>query len=60
LKLLSIASVFLGSTITAHAADIVVGFATASSGFMQAYDRPAQDAAMMRIDDQQDRRPTRT
>ena len=51
LKLLSIASVFLGSTITAHAADIVVGFATASSGFMQAYDKPAQDAAMMRIDE---------
>ena len=36
---------------TAHAADIVVGFATASSGFMQAYDKPAQDAAMMRIDE---------
>ncbi len=40
LKLLSIAT-----------ADIVVGFATASSGFMQAYDKPAQDAAMMRIDE---------
>src|SRR6266404_4691222 len=31
--------------------DIVVGFATASSGFMQAYDKPAQDAAMIRIDE---------
>jgi len=51
LKLLSIASAFLGSSITADAADIVVGFATASSGFMQAYDKPAQDAAMMRIDE---------
>ena len=51
LKLLSIASAFLGSSITAQAADIVVGFATASSGFMQAYDKPAQDAAMMRIDE---------
>lgn len=28
---------------------IVVGFATAESGFMQAYDKPAQDAAMIRI-----------
>ena len=31
--------------------DIVIGFATASSGFMQAYDKPAQDAAMIRIDE---------
>ena len=30
---------------------IVVGFATAVSGFMQAYDKPAQDAAMIRIDE---------
>ena len=51
LKILSIASAFLGSSIAAHAADIVVGFATASSGFMQAYDKPAQDAAMIRIDE---------
>lgn len=35
----------------AQAADIVVGFATAASGFMQAYDKPAQDAAMIRIDE---------
>lgn len=28
---------------------IVVGFATAESGFMQGYDKPAQDAAMIRI-----------
>ena len=34
----------------ARAADeIVVGFATAASGFMQAYDKPAQDAALIRI-----------
>ena len=31
--------------------DIVVGFATAESGFMQAYDKPAQDAALIRIDE---------
>ena len=31
--------------------DIVVGFATAASGFMQAYDKPAQDAALIRIDE---------
>lgn len=36
----------------ARAADeIVVGFATAASGFMQAYDKPAQDAALIRIDE---------
>jgi len=36
----------------APAADeIVVGFATAASGFMQAYDKPAQDAALIRIDE---------
>jgi branched-chain amino acid transport system substrate-binding protein len=29
--------------------EIVVGFATAASGFMQAYDKPAQDAALIRI-----------
>ncbi|WP_338821614.1 ABC transporter substrate-binding protein [Bradyrhizobium septentrionale] len=35
-----------------HAAnEIVVGFATAASGFMQAYDKPAQDAALIRIDE---------
>jgi branched-chain amino acid transport system substrate-binding protein len=28
---------------------IVVGFATAETGFMQAYDKPAQDSAMIRI-----------
>lgn len=33
------------------AEEIVVGFATAESGFMQAYDKPAQDAAMIRIDE---------
>ena len=31
--------------------DIVIGFATAQSGFMQAYDKPALDAAMIRIDE---------
>jgi branched-chain amino acid transport system substrate-binding protein len=36
----------------ASAADeIIVGFATAESGFMQAYDKPAQDAAMIKIDE---------
>lgn len=30
---------------------IVVGFATAETGFMQAYDKPAQDAAMIRIEE---------
>src|SRR6201989_1796507 len=36
----------------ARAADeIVIGFATAASVFMQAYDKPAQDAALIRIDE---------
>ncbi len=30
---------------------IVIGFATAESGFMEAYDKPAQEAAMIRIDE---------
>ncbi len=33
----------------ATADEIVVGFATAESGFMTAYDKPAQDAALIRI-----------
>lgn len=35
----------------ALADEIVIGFATAESGFMQAYDKPAQDAALIRIDE---------
>src|SRR5712672_593405 len=50
LGVLAAASALL--TTPAFAADeIVVGFATAASGFMQAYDKPAQDAAMIRIDE---------
>jgi branched-chain amino acid transport system substrate-binding protein len=30
---------------------IIIGFATAQSGFMQAYDKPAEDAAKIRIDE---------
>ena len=37
------------SATPALADEIVIGFATAESGFMQAYDKPAQDAAMIRI-----------
>ena len=45
-------STFIGCTGSAFAeSDIVIGFATAQSGFMQAYDKPAQDAAMIRIDE---------
>lgn len=48
---MSAALVALAFAVPANAADdkIVVGFATAASGFMQAYDKPAQDAAMIRI-----------
>ena len=31
--------------------NLVIGFATAETGFMQAYDKPAQDAAMIRIEE---------
>ncbi|MGJ5177515.1 ABC transporter substrate-binding protein [Bradyrhizobium oligotrophicum] len=43
--------VALWCTPSQAANEIVVGFATAASGFMQAYDKPAQDAAMIRIDE---------
>src|SRR5712672_1974956 len=45
------AATALWCTPTLAADEIVVGFATAASGFMQAYDKPAQDAAMIRIDE---------
>ena len=45
------AATALWSTPTLAADEIVVGFATAASGFMQAYDKPAQDAALIRIDE---------
>src|SRR6266566_3435061 len=41
----------LWCTPTWAADEIVIGFATAASGFMQAYDKPAQDAALIRIDE---------
>lgn len=44
-----IASALLAAPALADDGRIVVGFATAESGFMQAYDKPAQDAAMIRI-----------
>ena len=54
MRFLSLATVAASAALwcaPAMAGDIVVGFATASSGFMQAYDKPAQDAAMIRIDE---------
>src|ERR1700726_3446913 len=45
------ATIALGCTPALAADEIVVGFATAASGFMQAYDKPAQDAALIRIDE---------
>ncbi|WP_294641373.1 ABC transporter substrate-binding protein [uncultured Aureimonas sp.] len=47
----ALASVAL--TAPAFAADdtIKIGFATAESGFMEAYDKPATDAALIRIDE---------
>ena len=48
----ALATLFAASALNAASADdeeIVIGFATAISGFMEAYDKPAQDAAMIRI-----------
>lgn len=43
------ASTCLAGPALADDARIVVGFATAQTGFMQGYDKPAEDAAMIRI-----------
>ena len=50
---LGIALSALALALPARADDdkIIVGFATAQSGFMQAYDKPAEDAARIRIDE---------
>ncbi|MGC4024263.1 MAG: ABC transporter substrate-binding protein [Mesorhizobium sp.] len=52
-RLLATALIAASSAFPALADDdkIIVGFATAESGFMEAYDKPAQDAAMIRIDE---------
>src|SRR5258708_40327968 len=50
LGVLAAASALLATPALA-ADEIVVGFATAASGFIQAYDKPAQHAAMIRIDE---------
>lgn len=41
----------LGGTAAQAADEIVVGMATAQSGWMQAYDKPAREAALIRIDE---------
>lgn len=46
---LAIAGLVTASAVRADEDKIIIGFATAASGFMQAYDKPAQDAAMIRI-----------
>ncbi|MCD2176201.1 ABC transporter substrate-binding protein [Rhizobium sp. C4] len=53
MRLLAAAAFTVSASLPAFAADdkIVVGFATAASGFMQAYDQPATDAALVRIDE---------
>jgi branched-chain amino acid transport system substrate-binding protein len=50
-RLLTISMATVLAALPALADDdkIVVGFATGASGFMEAYDKPAQDAAMIRI-----------
>lgn len=49
LSILLAAATCLAGPVRADDDRIVVGFATAETGFMQAYDKPAQDAAMIRI-----------
>lgn len=50
-RLIAALAITTGLTTPVMAEDetIKVGFATAETGFMQAYDKPAQDAAMIRI-----------
>ncbi|MBD0416934.1 ABC transporter substrate-binding protein [Oryzicola mucosus] len=47
----ALASVSLAFPALADDEKVVVGFATAESGFMEAYDKPAQEAAMIRIEE---------
>lgn len=46
-----LATVSLAYPALADDENIVIGFATAESGFMEAYDKPAQEAAMIRIEE---------
>ncbi len=52
-RLIATLAITTGLTTPVMADDetIKVGFATAETGFMQAYDKPAQDAAMIRINE---------
>ena len=45
------AATLAGAPLHADDETITIGFATAESGFMEAYDKPAQDAAMIRIEE---------
>ncbi|MEP6565125.1 MAG: ABC transporter substrate-binding protein [Mesorhizobium sp.] len=47
----ALASISLACPALTDDKTIVIGFATAESGFMEAYDKPAQEAAMIRIDE---------
>jgi branched-chain amino acid transport system substrate-binding protein len=45
------AALLATTALPAQAQDIVIGFATGQSGFMQAYDQPATEAALIRIEE---------
>ncbi|WP_136619249.1 MULTISPECIES: ABC transporter substrate-binding protein [Mesorhizobium] len=47
----ALASISIAYPALADDKTIVIGFATAESGFMEAYDKPAQEAALIRIDE---------
>ena len=51
LTALTIAGGLMWSTSAVMAEDITIGMATAQSGWMQAYDKPAREAALIRIDE---------
>lgn len=51
LTTLAVGSGMLLSATVASADEIIIGMATAESGWMQAYDKPASEAAMIRIDE---------
>ena len=51
LTALTLAGGLLWAPASAMADDITIGMATAQSGWMEAYDKPAREAALIRIDE---------
>lgn len=51
MRLTTTALALIALAVPGHAEDLTVGFATAKSGWMEAYDTPAANAAKIRIDE---------